>query len=365
MGRSYIGIWFAGSGSMKCSLAIALLLVSMNASAVEVIHLENDAIVLEVTPAFGGRGLGFSLKERPNLLKVGEAVQTQPAPMVSATADDIGYLGHDVWVGPQEQWWMQQTVNPVRRDAKANWPPDPYLAFGKTRIIERTPTRLVLEGEDSPVSGVRLRKTYELSASRADTVEVQASARNIRDTPVSWDLWFNTRTPGNTRVYVPVAQRQDARVESSTGDGIGPVASRVEGGLFSFDRPPLPAGMVARRGKAFLQPSAGWMAGFSGGQLFVIRFPLHSRDLIHPAQGQVELYLDDQADAGKSLLEMEVHAPYRTLAPGEEMQATESWTALAYDGPDTRESHAAFLCEVVAPQLALAGACGVDEAESR
>ena len=350
---------------MKCSLAIALLSVSMKASAVEVIHLENDAIVLEVTPAFGGRGLGFSLRERPNLLKVGDAVRTQPAPTVSATADDIGYLGHDVWVGPQEQWWMQQTVNPARRDAKANWPPDPYLAFGKTRIIERTPTRLVLEGQDSPVSGVRLRKTYALSASRDDTVELQASARNIRDTPVSWDLWFNTRTPGSTRVYVPVADAADARVESSTGSGIVAVASRVEGGLFSFERSPLPAGAIARRGKVFLQPSAGWMAGFSSGQLFVIRFPHQPRDLIHQAQGQIELYLDEQADPGESLLEMEVHAPYRTLAPGEEMQASESWTALAYDGADTRESHAAFLCKVAAPQLSLAGACGEVEAEQR
>lgn len=350
---------------MKCSLAIALLVASVNASAVEIVRLENDAIVLEVTPELGGRGLGFSLKGKPNLLKVGEAVQTQPAPTLSATADDIAYLGHDVWVGPQEQWWMHQTVNPARRDAKANWPPDPYLAFGKTRIIERTPTRLVLEGGDSPVSGVRLRKTYALSASRADTVKVQASARNIRDTPVSWDLWFNTRTPGNTRVYVPVARAEDARVESSTGPGIVPVVSRIEGGLFSFERLPLPADMVARRGKVFLQPSAGWMAGFSGGQLFVIRFPHHARELIHPAQGQIEFYLDDQADPEKSLLEMEVHAPYRTLAPGEEMQASESWTALPYDGADTREAHAAFLCKVAAPQLSLTGACGEGETTPR
>ncbi|MEP6907008.1 MAG: DUF4380 domain-containing protein [Pseudoxanthomonas sp.] len=343
---------------MKRSLAIVLLSVSVNASAVEVIRLENDAIVLEVTPELGGRGLGFSLKGKPNLLKIGEAVQTQTAPTISATADDIAYLGHDVCVGPQEQWWMHQTVNPARRDAKANWPPDPYLAFSKMSIIERTPPRLVLEGEDSPVSGVRLRKTYALSASRADTVEVQASARNIRDTPVSWDLWFNTRTPGSTRVYIPVAHAEDARVESSTGPGIVPVASQVEDGLFSFQRLPLPENAVARRGKVFLQPSAGWMAGFSGRQLFVIRFPHHARDLIHPAQGQIELYLDDQVDADESLLEMEVHAPYRTLAPGEEMQANESWTALPYDGPDTHEAHVAFLCKVAAPQLSLGDACG-------
>ncbi len=350
---------------MKRSLAIVLLSVSMNASAVEVMRLQNDTIVLEVTPELGGRGLGFSLKEKPNLLKIGAAVQTQPAPTVSATADDIAYLGHDVWVGPQEQWWMHQTVNPTRREAKANWPPDPYLTFSKTQIIERTPTRLVLEGQDSPVSGVRLRKAYALSAARSDTVEVQASARNIRDTPVSWDLWFNTRTPGSTRIYIPVAQAGDARVESSTGPGIVPVASRVEGGLFSFQRLPLPENAVARRGKVFLQPSAGWMAGFSSGQLFVIRFPHHPRELIHPAQGQIELYLDDQTDPDKSLLEMEVHAPYRTLAAGEEMQAGESWTALPYDGPDTHEAHVAFLCKVAASQLSLAGACGEGEAMPR
>jgi hypothetical protein len=162
-----------------------------------------------------------------------------------------------------------------------------------------------------------------------------------------------------------VTRAGDARVESSTGLGIVPLVPRVEGGLFSFERLPLPADMVARRGKVFLQPSAGWMAGFSSGQLFVIRFPHQQRNLIHPAQGQIELYLDDQADPEKSLLEMEVHAPYLTLAPGEEMQARESWTALPYDGPDTHEAHAAFLCKVAAPQLSLAGACGEGGATSR
>ena len=62
---------------------------------------------------------------------------------------------------------------------------------------------------------------------------------------------------------------------------------------------------------------------------------------------------------------MEVHAPYRTLEPGEEMQAARNVDRVVYDGPDTRESHAAFLCEVVAPQMALADACGASEATPR
>ena len=350
---------------MKFSLAVVLLFVSTASSAVEVIRLENQTVVLEVTPELGGRGLAFSLKDHPNLIKVGEAVQAQPSPVVSATADDIGYLGHDVWVGPQKAWWTQQDVNPGRRDAKANWPPDPFLAFGKTRIIESTPTRLVLEGVDSPVSGLRLRKTYALSDERADTVEVSVSARNIRGEDVSWDLWFNTRTPGATRVYVPVADEEDVRVQSFTDASIGPLLPHFKNGLFSFDRSPLPEGLVARRGKAFVQPAAGWMAGFSEDQLFVIRFPHHDISRIHPAQGQIELYLDDQRDTQKSLLEMEVHAPYSTLAPGEEMEATEWWTAMPYEGPATHAAHAAFLCQVAAPQLALAGACGENGAVSR
>ena len=111
---------------------------------------------------------------------MGEPLYAQPPPEASATGDDIGYLGHDVWVGPQKAWWTQQDVNRERREAKANWPPDPFLAFGKTRVIESTPTRLVLEGIESPVSGVRFSKTYALSDERADTVEVSVTARNIR-----------------------------------------------------------------------------------------------------------------------------------------------------------------------------------------
>ena len=346
---------------MKFGLAIALWFMSTNVLAVEVIRLENQAIVLEATPELGGRGLSFSLKDHPNLLKVGDPVRTQPTPTVSATAGDIGYLGHDVWVGPQQEWWMHQDANPVRRDAKANWPPDPYLGFATTKIVEQAPSRLVLEGVDSPVSGVRLRKTFQVSNERADTVEVHAAARNIRGSDIAWDLWFNTRLPSSTRVYLPVAHAGDVRVESFTDSAIGPLLPRIENGLFSLDSTSLPDGMTARRGKVFAQPAAGWMAGFAGKQLFVIRFPHHAREQIHPAQGQVELYLDDQADPDKGLLEMEVHAPYRTLKPGEEMQAMEWWTVLPYDGADTREAQVEFLCRVAAPRLSLAAACGGDQ----
>jgi hypothetical protein len=346
---------------MKRWLAGVLMGLPLAAAAVESVRLDNGTVVLEVTPELGGRGLGFSLQGRANLLKIGEAVAAQPDPEVSASAGDIGYLGHDVWLGPQSQWWTRQHANPARRDAKANWPPDPYLAFAQTRVLERSSHRLVLEGVPSPVSGVQLRKTFALSAQRPDTAIVHVQARNIRDTPVAWDLWFNTRVAPSTRVYVPVASQQDVRVEPVAGAGLAPLLPRLQDGLFSFERAPLPEGMSGRRGKVFLQPSAGWMAGFAGDQLFIIRFTHRERSLIHPEQGQVELYLDDTADASKGLLEMEVHAPYRSLQPEQTMEAEESWSVLAYDGEDTYEAQVAFLCGEAANRLGMPGLCGADK----
>jgi hypothetical protein len=86
------------------------------------------------------------------------------------------------------------------------------------------------------------------------------------------------------------------------------------------------------------------MAGFYKGQVLVIQFAHQPRTAIHPDQGQIELYNDWQPEApDKGLMEMEVHAPYVTLAPGRHMQASEQWTLLPYGGPDTRAAQVAFL----------------------
>jgi hypothetical protein len=310
-----------------------------DAAEVERIQLRSRDAVLEVTPALGGRVLAFGLAGHPNLIKIGDPVVSQPEPEVSATADDIGYLGHDVWLGPQSGWWSDQHVNPARRAARAVWPPDPYLAFAQTRVVALSPDRLVLEGADSPVTGVRLLKSFAFDPADPSTLDVSALARNTRERPVSRDLWFNTRTSAATRVYVPVADAADVRIEAAKA--MAP-AWRIDAGVFSFLPPPTEG--TLRRGKVLLQPSAGWMAGFAHGQAFVIRFDHQPRSAIHPQQGQVELYLDHGEDIAAGLLEMEVHAPYRTLAPGAAMQARERWTVLRYDGADTPQAHLAFLC---------------------
>lgn len=324
--------------------------------AVERVRLSNDVIALTATPAFGGRILAFQLAGQPSVLKVGTAVDRQPDPQVSASAGDIPYLGHDVWVGPQSQWWLHQTVNPQRKADGAVWPPDPYLSLAATRIEARTARELSLDGVPSPVSGVQLRKRIALSSVRADSVDVHASARNIRDRPVAWDLWFNTRVAADTRVFVPVAQATDIRVQPPSDAGTEAPRYLLHDGLFALRAEPRADG-ATQRGKLLLQPSAGWMAGFAGAQVLVIRFEHQPQARIHPEQGQVELYLDAPFPSPeRGLLEMEVHAPYRTLAPGAQMQAQERWTLLRYDGADTLQAQRDFLCSK-ASELELEHAC--------
>lgn len=360
--RRFVPLIAVGAFTLQPAASVcAEELASSPKAAIERIQLHNEVIELSATPALGGRVLSFNLRGHPNVLKTGIAVDQQPGPEVSATAGDIPYLGHDVWVGPQSQWWLHQQVNPARKAAAAVWPPDPYLSLATTRTVTRSGDQLILEGVPSPVTGVQLRKRVALSSTRADTVEVEATARNIRKQLIAWDLWFNTRVAASTRVFVPVANGADIRVQPPTEAGTTAPTYRHHEGVFVLSADTRQDGLT-QRGKLLLQPSAGWMAGFAGGQVLVIRFTHQPLAAIHPEQGQVELYLDAPPQhPEQGLLEMEVHAPYRQLAPGAQMQAQEQWTLLRYSGPDEQQAQRQFLCSK-AKELGLRNACGSSSA---
>ncbi|UNK57716.1 DUF4380 domain-containing protein [Pseudoxanthomonas daejeonensis] len=314
------------------------------------LRLESAQLRMEVSPRLGGRVLHFSIPGAPNLLKVGEATVSQPEPRVEAGGENIAYLGHEIWVGPQADWWRDQTVNPARRKAAAQWPPDPWLAHAPAKVIVHDGDRLVLEGAASPVSGVQLVQTFSIAADRPGTAELAVEMRNIRKVPISRDIWFNTRVHPETRVFVPVARDgSGVRVRSDASDGFDGLVSSSADGLFSLELLPPSEGLHGRRGKVFIQPRAGWIAGFAAGQAFLIHFELEPLERIHPDQGQVELYLDwrpGQADTG--LMELEVHAPYATLAAGTSTTAHEWWVVRRYDGPDRRDAQVAFLQRMLA-----------------
>ena len=304
--------------------------------------LDNGRVRAVVTDAIGGRLLSFSLAGQPNFLRTDDTAGDPSAPADAATGN-VAWLGHEVWAGPQKQWWVHQDVNPARKAAHAPWPPDPWLSLTKYTLVEAGAAAVALRSPASPVNGLQLSKRYALVPGKPNSLCLEVSGVNRRDRQVAWDIWFNTRVHAPTHVYVPVAAEGDVRIEPRTPvDGFAPLRHTLAERVFSLAHPA--AGQTPRRGKVFLQPAAGWMAGFHGAQAFIVEFPLQPRAAIHPDQGQIELYNEiHPGQPGKGLLEMEVHAPFRTLAPGARMAASEQWTLLPYDGPATRAGHLAFL----------------------
>ena len=315
---------------------------------VERIILDNGTVAVEITPDIGGRLLSAKLPGQPNFLKTGEAVITDPDPVVSPEANNIAYFGHEIWVGPQSHWWTQQRLNDQRRAAKAVWPPDPYLILAKNKLVEKSPQRVILQSPNSPVSGVVVKKTYSLTDGAPNQIKLDVEAMNIRDTEVAWDIWYNTRVPYTTSIYVPVTDMKDIRIEHFSDATFDGLEHRFNNGIFSLENSSS-IHKQGRKGKVFIQPAQGWMAAFRDKQLLIIQFALQPLNAIHPEQGQVELYqefLNKKPHDG--ILELEFHAPYKTLSPGAAMSASETWTLLPYDGTANYESHLAFLVKLKA-----------------
>lgn len=325
-------------------LAMAATVQAESPSPVERLTLQTDALRVEVTPDIGGRVLHISRPGKPNILRIGKAVEEMPNPHVSSTSGNIGYFGHEMWVGPQSAWWTQQTVNAERLAAKSVWPPDPFLVLSRHTIKQQNDAQILLQGPDSPISGIAFTKHYQLVKEQPGSLRLDVTARNIQSALVSWDIWFNTRVRAEAHVYVPVKDKKQVRLNPFPGKDVAPPVYQLNHGFFSFELVAPPEGKSVRRGKVFMQPAAGWIAAFDQGQVFIIQFPLQPADVIHPEQGQVELYLDYQPDNPEgNVMELEVHAPYKTLQPGEVMHAHEVWTVLPYEGDFTNEAHIEFL----------------------
>lgn len=309
------------------------------------ITLENQELTVRVTPSFGGRVLHAGLNGQDNVLLVGAAAEQAPSDPIDIDTPYTPYLGHTVWLGPQSEWWVHQDVLAGRKQARMPWPPDPYITASDAEVIHRDQQRLTLELPASPVTGIQLQKTVALNDSQPNAVDLQVTATNVRSEPVAWDIWFNTRVPASSQVYVPVDAENNVRLLDMAKEGEVPLAYHLADGMFSLNHVQ-PDQARGRQGKAFIQPAAGWLAAFSDDQLFIIAFPWHREDAIHPEQGQVEIYTHYRfGERADGVMELEVHAPYRHLMPGEAMEAQERWYLLPYTGSAERGAQLKFLKE--------------------
>jgi len=321
-------------------LFLFMLAGAAHAQAEESITLRSGEASMTLTPRFGGRVSALSLDGRASLIAFdAEAAGQAGAGPVSAATPHPGVLGHVLWLGPQSQWWRHQSVAPEKDEE--TWPPDPWRAVARAEPVTREGEAVTLRSEPSPVSGMRVTQRFAAVPDIPGAFSLQARAENAREESVAWDLWFVTRVPAAAEVYAPAASADAVHVLNMSGDPETAPAFAVQGGLFHMQPAP---GAAGQQGKMFVAPSAGWMAAFHDGQAFLITFGLSEESEIHEDQAQLEFYVDDRPGAPLGgFIEMELHAPFETLMPGEAMEAAERWQVLPYEGADTDAARRDFL----------------------
>lgn len=291
------------------------------------IRIENAGVEAQILLEVGGRIVSYNRVGKPNVLESDPSLwnetkeqRLQPSPNM---LDFRPYNGHEVWVGPQSQWWKQQTLNAEKIDSDLFWPPDPYISFGAYHIIEQTSSSLVIEGEDSPISGLRMKKSMRIEEDGSLFFQVEAT--NVRKNDVSWDLWLITRVNGHNENYVPVRSAEDVVLGEPSHPWQGRPTYKVENGYFSFT--PLDNDHQCEEctGKAYIKASEPVIYAHCGDEWLKLEFEHHDSSLLHPEQTEIELYNFVHAEKEKSLLELEYHAPYRTLHAGESMQTWSRW----------------------------------------
>jgi hypothetical protein len=291
-----------------------------------VVYLQNQQLKAGFLPDVGGRMVFLAPEGAPNFLLSDSSMWNEPQQermVAKADAPFKPYNGFITWVGPQSAWWTKQDLLPAKKQRADVWPPDPYLIYGNFSIVERNDTLLVLEGEGSPVSGVKLSKRYVLDGLN---LHISVSAENIRDEELAWDLWSNARFDAFTNFRVPVAGEQNVRIKAESNPRFEAMKHQIDNGFFSFLPEQASDSRKQRVSKAFIHPAEGIMVVEKLSWILNIRFDMVPLELIHPEQALVEVYNNISVNPASSILELEHHSAYQILSPGESMQLNETWT---------------------------------------
>ena len=310
------------------------------------ILLSKGSLILKILPHIGATIVSLEKGNSGNLLKSDSRLwDDKEVPEQSAFSGFKPYNGHTIWVSPQSQWWTQQDINTQRRDSASPWPPDPYINYGDYTIIRKESHCISLQSPESPVSGITIQK--DIAINDDESIYLNTIFTNTTNKVVSWDIWYNTRVDGFSKVYVPVASDKDVRVVPVLNDSTTEMPYQIVNNFFSYQTT-MPEGIFTRRcSKTYIYPNRPWIGAFTGNNLFVIRFEMHPQKSIHPDQALVEIYNHTESDTSDALHELEYHSPKRSLRPDESMEGWEVWKI--FDSPDlkTDNERIAFLQQLI------------------
>jgi len=308
--------------------------------------LSKGSLFIKILPHIGATIVSLEKGGSGNLFKSDSTLwDDKNIPELNAFSDYKAYNGHTIWVGPQKDWWIKQNVNKDRLDSAAPWPPDPYMIYGEYSSLRKDQNCVSLESPESPISGIQVRK--DVAINDDESVYVNTAFTNIIDKPVSWDIWYNTRIDGYAKVFVPVASEKDVRVAHTISDTSQAMPYEIKNGFFSYIPTDPDKTFKERRSKSFIYPSRPWMATFIGNSLLIIRFEQHDRKSIHPDQAMVEIFNLTDQNKSEALLELEYHSPYKTIKPGEIMEAWEVWKVYENVNTKTDDAKTSYLQELI------------------
>lgn len=304
--------------------------------------LSSENIRLVILPHIGGRLVSLNHENSTNILSSDSSLWNHEFEntIVEYTSFNIlQFRGHSTWVGPQSEWWIHQDINQEKKKNKDTWPPDPFLDYGDFEIISQTQNSIELIGNESEYTGVQIKKSYKILDN--GNVELIAKAENIRKEEVSWDLWFNTRLPGNCKSYVPIEFNTNFRIETSPENE--ELKYSIIDDFFTFDEQTPSKDYNQASSKAFITPSLPYIFSFNEGYLFIIHINIFDPKDVHPEHGMVEVYNAISHNTEDSLLELEYHSPYSSIKPNESIEIEQVWELVKYNGSNTRVGHVAFI----------------------
>lgn len=303
-----------------------------------IVYIKNAGITVGVLPHLGGTIVFLSKNNSPNILK-SDSLLWNSELSITAYSDFFPLQGHTVWVGPQSQWWMQQSVHSKRKAEQAPWPPDPYITLGAYSISMQNEWSITLQSPHSEVWGVTMEK--QIAVNPDGSVFVQVTLINSSQDIVAWDIWHNTRMPGYAKAYVQ-ASKEHVRVVPVVNDTSDQMPYGFVGDYFTY-RPQAPLTTKTLSSKAFIYPNMPVMYAFTPTHMLSISFEKHIANEIHNEQALVELYSHTQKTESEALLELEYHSKYTQIIPGDSIQSWEVWTIEDYSGEQTEASHISFI----------------------
>ena len=298
----------------------------------DAVRMRRGQLVLEYSPDLD-RLTYFGSNTGPNLLHTVD-LDREPAEDGSYTFFGGGYS----WIAPQrgEHGWQNEAGE------LQDWPPDPAIDAGPSRIVGRSGMSVSTE---NPVSreGLREEKTIRLASPHSAHVEFRLT--NTADSTLRRTTWLNTAVQPGARIALKLREGDEVAQWYSSDDGAVERFSELIGetdergwAIVDLRRATFDGGFkIYTDGPAEIAvwvPNPDWMR--SGGYWLhrSLETPLTSEqrsELRSIGEGPAAVYLNP----GLGLFEAELYGAVADLEPGASTSTTEVWTVYDAASPNT------------------------------